>query len=89
MNHMHPVRQRRLSRGWEPTQLVGRMKILAHGEGIPLPKTYLLLRAVFLWENHRAPLPGRYARLIDRALTSPSRPRAAGCDVAGGPTGAC
>ena len=65
---MHPCRQRRLSRGWEPVQLIGRMKIEAAKDGLTLPKTYLMLRWLFLWENHRTPVPAHYAGLIVRAL---------------------
>lgn len=62
----HPCRQRRLARGWEPVQLIGRMKIEADRDGITLPKTYILLRLLFLWENHRAPMPGYYTHLLGR-----------------------
>jgi hypothetical protein len=64
-------RQPRLSRGWTEVQLIGRMKIAANRDGVTLPKTYLLLRAVFLWENHRAPLPGYYARLLVSVFETP------------------
>jgi len=57
-------RQPRLSRGWQPVQMIGRMRILAGRDGVVLPKTWLLLRLVFLWEHHRAPLPGYYAWLL-------------------------
>ncbi|MFE2613678.1 hypothetical protein ACFXA2_08700 [Micromonospora chalcea] len=63
---MSPLRLARLSRGWEPTQLIGRMKILADRDGIPLPQVYLLVRLLFLWENHRAQVPGYYAALLTR-----------------------
>jgi hypothetical protein len=63
---MTELRRLRLSRGWEPTQLVGKMKLLAAGDGITLPAGYLLVRLLFLWENHRAPLPGYYVGLLDR-----------------------
>ncbi|GAB3855849.1 hypothetical protein GCM10029963_51250 [Micromonospora andamanensis] len=65
---MHPARQRRLLRGWEPVQLIGRLRIEAAKDGVTLPKTYLLVRLLFLWENHRIPLPGYYAGLIARVL---------------------
>ncbi|MFI7431457.1 hypothetical protein ACIBPB_31175 [Micromonospora sp. NPDC049836] len=65
---MHPARQRRLLRGWEPVQLIGRMRIEAAKDGVILPKTYLLVRLLFLWENHRLPLPGYYASLLTRIL---------------------
>ena len=63
---MTELRRLRLSQGWEPTQLIGRMKILAASEGITLPHVYLLVRLVFLWENHRAPMPYYYVGLLDR-----------------------
>ena len=63
---MSELRLRRLARGWEPTQLVGRMKILAAREGVTLPAAYLLVRLVFLWENRRAELPAYYAGLFRR-----------------------
>jgi len=64
-------RQCRLSRGWEPTQLVGHMKIAARGDGVTLPATWLLLRLLFLWENQRATVPGYYAALLHRVFTTP------------------
>jgi hypothetical protein len=63
---MTELRRLRLSRGWEPVQLIGRMKILAARDGVSLPAVYRLVRLVFLWENHRAPLPGYYVTLLDR-----------------------
>jgi len=54
----------RLARGWEPRQMVGRMQILADREGVALPQVWLLLRWVFLWENHREPVPVQYAGLL-------------------------
>ncbi|MER6592103.1 hypothetical protein ABT214_09670 [Micromonospora purpureochromogenes] len=66
ISHMHPARQRRLLRGWEPVQLIGRMRIEAAKDGVTLPKTYLLVRLLFLWENHRLSLPGYYAGLLTR-----------------------
>ncbi len=74
MATMHPCRQRRLSRGWEPVQLIGRMKIEAAKDGFTLPKTYLMLRWLFLWENHRTPVPGYYAGLLARILGTPVSP---------------
>ena len=65
---MHPCRARRLNHGWQPVQLIGRMKIEAAKDGLTLPKTYLLLRWLFLWENHREAVPAAYAGLITRAL---------------------
>ena len=44
--------------------MVGRLKILAARDGVPLPKTWLLLRLVFLWENQRAQIPMAYAGLL-------------------------
>jgi hypothetical protein len=41
--------------------MVGRLRIVADREGSTLPKTYLLLRLVFEWENQRTPLPDAYA----------------------------
>jgi len=64
--HFHPWRLARLSRGWDPVQLIGRMKILAERDGVVLPRTYLLVRLVFLWENHRQPVSGYYAGLLIR-----------------------
>ena len=63
---MTELRRLRLSRGWDPVQLVGKMKLLAARDGVTLPAGYLLVRLLFLWENHRAALPGYYVRLLDR-----------------------
>lgn len=63
---MTKLRELRLSRGWEPVQLIGRMKIAAEQDGMSLPAVYLLVRLLFLWENHRAPMPTHYVRLLDR-----------------------
>lgn len=65
---MTRLRSLRLSKGWEPTQLIGRMKILAAREGVALPATYLLVRLLFLWENGRITVPTYYADLINRAM---------------------
>lgn len=54
-------RQRRLTRGWEPVQLIGRLRIAAAHDRTELPPTYLLIRLVFEWENHRTPIPDSYA----------------------------
>jgi hypothetical protein len=69
---MHPCRCRRLTYGWQPMQLIGRIEILAQQAGIDLPKTYELLRALFLWEQHREPIPERYAVLIEYAFRHPN-----------------
>ena len=63
---MSRLRLLRLARGWEPVQLIGRMKILAERDGVNLPKVYLMVRLIFLWENHRAQVPGYYADLFAR-----------------------
>jgi hypothetical protein len=63
-------RQPRLERGWEPVQMIGRMRIAADRDGVALPKTWLLIRLVFLWENHRTPVPGYYAGLLHRVFTT-------------------
>lgn len=63
---MTKLRLLRLSRGWDPVQLIGRMKILAASDGVTLPHVYLMVRLVFLWENHRTPMPDYYVRLLDR-----------------------
>jgi hypothetical protein len=63
---MTELRLRRLSRGWEPVQLIGHMKIEAARDGVTLPAVYLLARLVFLWENHRAAVPAYYAGLLHR-----------------------
>jgi hypothetical protein len=68
----HPCRQRRLTYGWQPMQLIGRIEILAQYAGIDLPKTYELLRHLFLWEQHREPLPEQYAVLIEYAFRNPN-----------------
>lgn len=70
-------RQPRLSRGWQPVQMVGRMRIAADRQGVRLPKTYLLLRLVFLWENQRAPIHPVYDGLLRQVFASTSR--RAGC----------
>jgi hypothetical protein len=64
-----PWRSLRLARGWQPVQLIGRMKILAGRDGITLPQTWFLIRLVFLWENHRAAVPGFYAGLLRQVYT--------------------
>ncbi|BCJ30538.1 hypothetical protein Asera_46460 [Actinocatenispora sera] len=64
----NPYRSARLSRGWEPVQLIGRMKVLAGREGLALPDTWLMARQVFLWENLREPVPGYFRYLMSRAL---------------------
>ncbi len=69
---MHPCHQRRLTYGWQPMQLIGRIEILAEHAGIDLPKTYELLRYLFLWEQHREPLPDQYAVLIEYAFRNPN-----------------
>jgi hypothetical protein len=63
------LRLLRLSRGWDPIQLIGRMKVLAAHDGVSLPAVYLLVRLVFLWENQRAALPTYYATLLQRIFT--------------------
>jgi hypothetical protein len=63
---MTKLRMLRLSRGWEPVQLIGKMKILADRDGVALPAVYQLVWLVFLWENHRIELPGYYAGLLAR-----------------------
>ena len=68
-----PWRQLRLSRGWQPTQLIGRMKITAGRNGITLPQTWFLLRLVFLWENQRTAVPAFYAALLDQVYTQTVR----------------
>jgi hypothetical protein len=65
-------RQLRLARGWQPVQLIGRMKILAGHQGITLPHTWFLIRLVFLWENQRAAVPGFYAGLLRQVYTTPT-----------------
>ena len=65
-------RQPRLARGWEPVQLIGRMKILAARDGVKLPKTYHLVRDIYLWENHRADLPAYVASLLGRIFDQPN-----------------
>jgi hypothetical protein len=62
-------RQRRLSRGWTPIQMIGRLKIEAARADIRLPRTWLLLRLVFLWENQRIQLPASYAGLLQQVFT--------------------
>jgi hypothetical protein len=69
---VHPCRERRLTYGWQPMQLIGRIEILAQHAGIDLPKTYELLRNLFLWEQHREPLPEQYAVLIEYAFRNPN-----------------
>ena len=66
---MTELRRLRLSQGWEPVQLVGKMKILAARDGMSLPAAYLLVRLLFLWENHRAPMPTYYVSLLDRVYS--------------------
>jgi hypothetical protein len=65
-------RQPRLTRGWDPVQLIGRMRILAARDGIELPKTYQLVRLLFLWEQHRALLPIYVASLLGRIFDGPN-----------------
>ncbi|MEU5949894.1 hypothetical protein ABZ793_30685 [Micromonospora sp. NPDC047465] len=47
------------------------MKILAGRDGITLPKTYVMVRQLFLWEQHRAALPTYYRSLLGRIFDSP------------------
>jgi hypothetical protein len=63
-------RQHRLARGWEPVQLIGRLRIAASRDGHDLPKTYQLVRDVFEWENHRTELPGDIARWLHYIFTT-------------------
>ncbi|MEU7902998.1 hypothetical protein [Actinoplanes sp. NPDC049118] len=63
---MTELRLLRLSRGWDPVQLIGRMKIAAARDGVTLPAVYLLVRLVFLWENQRSTVPGYYVGLLRR-----------------------
>ena len=63
---MTELRLLRLSRGWDPVQLIGRMKILAERDGVTLPHVYQLVWLVFLWENARITIPGYYAGLLRR-----------------------
>jgi hypothetical protein len=87
---MTRLRLLRLSRGWEPVQLIGKMKILADRDEVPLPAVYLLVRLVFLWENHRATMPGYYAGLLSRVYGEPIRvpmPTPAGPSTRDTPTG--
>jgi hypothetical protein len=78
MNEGYRWRQSRLSRGWDPVQMIGRMKIAASQQGVTLPKTWLLLRYVFLWENHRAPIHPFYDGLLSHVFTTASTVRKAG-----------
>lgn len=71
-------RQPRLMRGWQPVQMVGKMKILAARAGVELPPTWLLLRLVFLWENHRAAIPLAYDRLLGTVFDTYVSPRPRG-----------
>ena len=71
-------RQLRLARGWEPVQLIGRLRIAATRDGIALPQTWLLVRWLFLWENHREPLPGLYSRLLTAVYTAGTKPTHSG-----------
>jgi hypothetical protein len=50
--------------------MICRMRIAASRDGVALPKTWLLIRLVFLWENHRAPVPGYYAGLLHRVFNT-------------------
>ena len=63
-------RQRRLSYGWDPIQMIGHMKIEARRMGELLPPAWLLVRWVFLWENHRTPIPTFYVGLLTRVFHS-------------------
>jgi hypothetical protein len=66
-------RQRRLARGWQPNQLVGRLRLAADRDGHALPQTYLALRQVFEWETHRAPIPPTYAVWLTRIFDHEAR----------------
>jgi hypothetical protein len=68
---LHPCRLRRLSYGWDADQLAARMKLQAERDGINLPRAYILARWLFLWENHRAPLPPAVVGLLVRVLDTP------------------
>jgi hypothetical protein len=62
-------RQPRLARGWDPIQMIGRMKILAARDGVALPPSWWLVKVVFLWENHRSGIPAYYDRLLARVFS--------------------
>lgn len=64
----HPCRTARLSRGWEPVQVIGRMKIVAGRDRVVLPDTWLLVKLLFLWENQRVPVAGYYRTLLSRVF---------------------
>ena len=63
-------REPRLARGWDPVELVLRLKTVARREGVPLPHAWLLVKVVFLWETHRAGIPARYDRLLAQVFAN-------------------
>lgn len=63
-----PWRQARLDRGWEPLDVVGRMKTTADRQGLRLPPAWLLIQWLFVWENHRAALPTFYEELLTQVF---------------------
>lgn len=63
-------REPRLARGWDPVELVLRMKAVAQREGVSLPHAWLLVKVVFLWENHRAGIPAHYDRLLAQVFAA-------------------
>ncbi|SHN35262.1 hypothetical protein [Cryptosporangium aurantiacum] len=70
-------REHRLSRGWEPDEFIAHLRTEAARLGLTLPHTWQLLHAVFLWENHREPVPVCWDRLIHRVFDTPAERQAA------------
>lgn len=66
----NPWRNARLARGWEPLDVVGRMKARAGRQGLPLPPAWLLIQWLFLWENHRVVIPRFYTRLLAQVFAT-------------------
>lgn len=71
----YPLRQLRLSHGWELADLAMRMKFVATVRGTVLPPVGLLVAWIFLWENQRQELPGFYAELLATVFDTYPCPR--------------
>jgi hypothetical protein len=66
-------RQHRLARGWEPVQMIGRLRLAARRDGHALPRTYVMVRQVFEWESRRTPIPESYAMWLARIFEGETR----------------
>ncbi|MBB5871088.1 hypothetical protein F4553_004467 [Allocatelliglobosispora scoriae] len=68
-----PVRQARLSHGWELVELALRVKFIADALGETTPKVGDLVTSLFLWENQREQVPTSYEALLDLVFDAYTR----------------